>query len=425
MQDARPQATYRRWRYAPRAVQNRLASMLIESAKLLSNSEVHWLQTYAILGTFLFLLALSLFLTQGNEIARSAIDGSLHQVLRYLYLIVIILAAYVLDQRVAVWLAIFCTGIYLPAWVNQYAMHAWEAPTFEILVLLLAYNVFAIFASTMTAFGRDHRRLSDMVLEFENAFAQAFDLQRLPLWILKTSIELTHASYGELYVVAVEDGQQQLTDAPKSPYADLPGLIKWALAQDRTLNLSHIQQDPRIQMPDDRESENGYVLMVPLTTPALDSGLLVLWRYSTPFRKREEELIQLLVARGHLILENARLHAKTDDALTQRANELAILLDASNSFATTLDLDQMVEILARKLVQVTRASGCQINLIDEDGFRLLPYAANWHTDMPVISPRHSNGKQADHVAYGADLPFHQRVLNEGSPVEVSLAHPRP
>jgi PAS domain S-box-containing protein len=420
--EMQPQVIYRRWVRSYRPARNRLAALLVEVAKLFSNYEVHWLQTYATLGTFLFLLGLSLFLTQGSLIPGSVLDSNVHQVLRYLYLVVIILAAYVLDQRVAIWLAVFCTGIYLPAWVNHFSLHGWEPPTFEILVLLLSYNVFAMFASTMTAFGRDHRRLSDMVVEFESAFTQAFNLERLPPWILTTSIELTHASAGELYVVASEDGGQPLADAPAVHYNELSGLLQWALKQDRLINLSHVHLDPRFQKPDYWENDNAYLLMVPLTTPSLYSGLLVLWRHTNPFRKREEELIQLLVARGHLVIENARLHAKTDDALTQRANELAVLLDASNSFATTLDLEQLVEIMARKLVQVTRASGCQLYLIDEDGMRLVKYTANWHADLPTIHRSNENRHLPHDLVVGAaELPFHQRVLDNGVSVELRPA----
>lgn len=415
--DTQPSIVFRRWTRRPRVDGNWLFSVLSESARLFSNYQVHWLQTFATLGTFFFLLALSLFLIQGN-----IVGGEVHQFLRYLYLIVIILAAYVLDQRIAIWMAVFCTGMYLPIWFEQFVTYGWDAPTFEMLVILIAYNVFTIFASTMTAFGRDHRRLSDMVLEFENAFAEAFNLEKLPLWILDNSIELTHASAGELYVSIPAGDDLPPPEATPVRLDEMSGLLQWTIAQDRLINLSHIHLDPRIRTPEHWENDNAYILMVPLNSPAAQSGLLVLWRHSNPFRKREEELIQLLVTRGHLVIENARLHAKTDDALTQRANELAILLDASNSFATTLDLEQMVEILARKLLQVTKASGCHIYLFDDDGHTLIKHAAPRSNDLPALYRLSSNGSAEPHTFHIDDLPFHQRVLNDGISVEIRPAN---
>ncbi len=362
-------------------------------------------------------------------VQRNVTTGEAHQLLRYLYLLVIILAAYVLDQRVAVWIAVFCTGMYLPNWAGQFAVKGWAPSTFEVLVLLLAYNVFAIFASTLMAFGRDHHRLSEMVLEFENAFVQAFDLERLPVWILENSIELTNATAGELYVVVSEGVEQQLVGAPQVKFGEMSSLMQWALTEDQLVNLSHIHLDPRIRLPESWPNENAHILIVPLNSPALESGILVLWRHTNQFRKREEELIQLLVARGHLVIENALLHAKTDDALTQRANELAILLDASNSFATTLDLGQMVEILSRKLMQVTRAAGCQVYLMDEDGSTLVKRSATWQMGVPSLSQNgedNSREKKSNEdkgkyqsVFHIDDLPFHQRVLTNGVAVEIN------
>ena len=415
--------SFRHWIRKPNIRHRHLFSVLGDLAELFSNSQSHWLQVYATLGTFLILLGVSLILVQ-----RNVTTGDAHQLLRYLYLLVIILAAYVLDQRVAVWLAVFCTGIYLPNWVGQFATIGLVSSTFEILVLLLAYNVFAIFASTLMAFGRDHHRLSEMVLEFENVFVQAFDLEKLPVWILENSIELTNATAGELYVVVSEGVEQQLVGAPQVKLGEMSSLMQWALTEDQLVNLSHIHLDPRVRLPESWPNENAHILIVPLSNPALESGILVLWRHTNQFRKREEELIQLLVARGHLVIENALLHAKTDDALTQRANELAILLDASNSFAATLDLGQMVEILSRKLMQVTRAAGCQVYLMDEDGSTLVKRSTTWQVGVPSLfqngedksrETRDDEDKRRyQSVFHIDDLPFHQRVLSNGVSVEI-------
>jgi PAS domain S-box-containing protein len=391
--------SYQYWQYRSGKARQHIVAFLSEPAALFSSYQAHWLQIYAALISFFFLLGTSFLLVQ------LGIGGDFHHLIRYLYLLVIIVAAYVLDQRIAIWLAIFCTGIYLPLVVQQLARQGLTPHTIELSALLFSYNVFAIFTSTMTAFGRDHWRLSTMIETFEGVFKQAFDLNKLPLWILENSVHLTNATAAEIYLALPAEMDDRLDRADLLSSADLDSLARWALEQDRVINLSHIYQDSRLEIVRSYRSENGNLLIVPLGSPSAQTGILVLWREIHRFRQREEELIQLLVSRGHLVIENARLHARTGDALAQRAHELAVLLDASNTFATTLDLDQVLKILARKLIQVTRATGCQIYLFDPTSCefvrRLPPSAARTNVALP------------DQIFRAEDLPFHYRVLDEG------------
>lgn len=392
---------YQYWQYMSGKAKQGALAFLAEPASLFSSYQAHWLQIYAALVSFFFLIGISLLLVQMGTTA----SNDIHHLIRYLYLLVIIVAAYVLDQRIAVWLAIFCTGIYLPLLVRQLTQHGLTPQTIELCALLFSYNVFATFTSTMTAFGRDHWRLSSMIEEFERVFKQAFDLTKVPLWILESSVRLTNATAAEIYLAQPDETDDDLKHTPVLTKAQLDSLTQWALDRDQVINLSHIYQDSRLKIVHSYRSENGNLLIVPLASPALQKGILVLWRQTHQFRRREEELIQLLVARGHLVLENARLHARTGDALAQRASELSILLDASSTFATTLDLDQLLEILSKKLLQITRAVGCQIYLFDPNTSELVRQLSK--------SSSQTNGGSPEQTFCAEDLPFHHRVLQEG------------
>jgi PAS domain S-box-containing protein len=402
--------SYQYWQYMSDKARPSILAFLSEPAVLFSSYQAHWLQIYTALVSFLFLTGTSLLLVQ-----MGLTGGDIHHLIRYLYLLIIIIAAYVLDQRIAIWLALFCTGIYLPLLVQQLAQQGLTPYTIELCALLFSYNVFAIFTSTMTAFGRDHRRLSSMIEEFERLFKQAFDLTKAPLWILENSVHLTNATAAEIYLAQSDEIDDGPDHAELLASADLDSLARWALQQDQVINLSHIYQDPRLEIVQSYRSENGNLLIVPLGSPAMQKGILVLWRPTHQFRHREVELIQLLAARGHLVIENARLHAKTGDALAQRANELAIMLDASNTFATTLDLDQLVEILARKLLQIARAAECQIYLFDPNTSTLVRRSPQ--------SAFYTNGNSSDKTFNAEDLPFHFRVLQSGLSTVYHAAEP--
>ncbi|MBX2999383.1 MAG: GAF domain-containing protein [Caldilineaceae bacterium] len=393
--------SYQYWQSISRKAQQRAFVFLAEPAALFSSYQAHWLQIYAALVSFFVLVGASLLLIQVGFL-----NSDIHHLIRYLYLPVIILAAYVLDQRIAIWLAIFCTGIYLPLLVQQLTKHGLTPHTIELCALLFSYNIIAVVTSTMTAFGRDHWRLSNMIEGFERVFKQAFDLTKVPLWILESGIHLTNARAGEIYLAQSDemDPSSTLTSA------ELDSLARWALEQDQIINLSHIYQDPRLAIVQSYRSENGNLLIVPLATPAAQKGILVLWRETHQFRRREEELIQLLVSRGHLVVENARLHARTGDALAQRANELSILLDVSNTFATTLDLDKLLEILSNKLVQITGAAGCQIYLFDPDTSTLTRHLSK--------SSSQTNQDLRRQTFSAGDLPFHYEVLQKGASIVV-------
>jgi GAF domain-containing protein len=111
--------------------------------------------------------------------------------------------------------------------------------------------------------------------------------------------------------------------------------------------------------------------------------------YDAPhtFGDEEIELLQTFAAQAALVVSNARLHAQSDLALAQRANQLSILETVGRQLSAAIRSDHIFEIILDFALEFTRSYWGSIAIYNSDK-QILEFKA-WRgyttplTDLPV------------------------------------------
>jgi len=106
-------------------------------------------------------------------------------------------------------------------------------------------------------------------------------------------------------------------------------------------------------------------------------------------------------------VENARLYATEH----RRVRESLVLLDIAAAVASTLDLDQVLGVIAQRTAEACGAHRCSILLLDESGDRVLPLMSQLAT-----GERHEElwerFRRSTYVQSIQDVPILRRVIEE-------------
>lgn len=106
---------------------------------------------------------------------------------------------------------------------------------------------------------------------------------------------------------------------------------------------------------------------LPLQAQGAAIGILAVY-FSEPrrFRITEIELLKTFAAQGALAVTNARLFARTDQALARRVEQLQLLEIISRELASQLDPDQLFDLILERAMQFTRASVGSLHLCNNE-----------------------------------------------------------
>lgn len=346
--------------------------------------------------------------------------GLLHYLCRYFYVVAIMAMGYFYGTDVALFVALACTGLFVPRLVILlYYGRGLSAATIELAALLLIYNLFAVLVSSLVEFDRRHRKLLDTVERLGELISKSLDLGRLLPLVLEQSTELCDAHGGEI-VLRQEDGNSLafvagtgLPAGDRKADGRLSGrqsLLEWLAERNEMVMLSDLAHDPRFDLPLEESQRPIALLAVPLVEALEPIGLLALWRFGGGrFHQEEADLLRVLADKSQMAIENAWLYSQTDEALSRRARELSILLDTSGAVSSTLDLDELLQTLCQRMVESVEASFCRIYLLDQEGRNLTVRATHtirgldWDPGIGRTFPVES-------------LPWHQRAIAKGAPL---------
>jgi PAS domain S-box-containing protein len=336
----------------------------------------------------LLLIALLTFVTRDS-------DPVIHAISRYLWLLPIMAAGYFYGQNVALLISFTTTSIHLPLLVQLYSMTGLSPVTIELGALVLFHNLFALLVPGMVDVERRQRKLLDTVERLGQVIENSRDLRALLPVVAQHSIQLCDADGGQ--VVMIGEGEETLTaTVDLSPEGEggavcLQGsihgtVVQWLLEQNDVVMLSNITHDPRFAMPPEENMRQLSVLAVPLRHGSQTTGVLALWRYGGKrFRREEADLLRILADKSQMAIENARLYARTDEALARQTRELSLLLEASTAFSATWSRQKILDILCRKMVALVEVTSCRIYLRDGEGHGMRCLAS--HAIRPGGSPR--------------------------------------
>lgn len=204
------------------------------------------------------------------------------------------------------------------------------------------------------------------LLRADQALVEELDLPVVLRRIVEAAVELAHAEYGALGVIAPEGGLEQFIYVGISPelareIGHLPeghGLLGALIQDPQPLRLPHLSSDARsVGFPANHPPMDSF-LGVPIRVRGEVFGNLYLTNHrSGAFGTDDEELVVSLAATAGFAINNARLYAETRrrQEWTAAAAELvATILSGESADPVTLVAERLRELLPAARVEVRR-----------------------------------------------------------------------
>ncbi len=88
------------------------------------------------------------------------------------------------------------------------------------------------------------------------------------------------------------------------------------------------------------------------------------------FSADEIELCQALARQAAVAVENARLYERTDEALSRRLQELAVIEEIDHELGSRLDYDYIIDLVLERAVQACQATSGVIGILADEGHKL-------------------------------------------------------
>jgi PAS domain S-box-containing protein len=158
------------------------------------------------------------------------------------------------------------------------------------------------------------------------------------------------------------------------------GIVGWVIRHGTPTLVPNVSEDPRFFDQFDQRSgfETRSILCVPLQTQSNTIGAIeVMNRESGPFDQEDMRLLTSLASAAATAIENARLHAETE----QRAEHLTVLHELDQAITTSLHITDVYYALARHAGRLLAYDRLCINLIQGDQVRVT-YVADEAEDSP-------------------------------------------
>lgn len=223
----------------------------------------------------------------------------------------------------------------------------------------------------------DLQRVFDCAVE---GIRGLLDVHLAHIWTLE-------ATTGRL-VLRATAGIQEPCEASASGLQVGEGLVGWIAKHRKPTRIPDLSADPG---PAHREwvarlnlvSQMGVPVALPDGQARGERGAIlgVLEVFSTVPREFRDDELDLLVTFAHQVavaMENARLHQEVSarrGELELRVRELESFEEIARHLAQSLDLNEVLERIAREGVDLLRVTDCWVNLLSEDGKELRCLAA--------------------------------------------------
>lgn len=147
------------------------------------------------------------------------------------------------------------------------------------------------------------------------------------------------------------------------------GVTGWAALQGKPIAVRDAWSDPHFRyIPDLNEEDFRSQLSVPVilfSKERLQAVINIQTRDYRDFTREEIDFLEMVAGEIAMAIENARLYQETDDKLRRKVNELTILQRVSAAIAATLELPEVLNLIATQAVQLSSAEMSAIFALDE------------------------------------------------------------
>jgi signal transduction histidine kinase len=194
------------------------------------------------------------------------------------------------------------------------------------------------------------------LLEASVAVSSELSLDALLQRLVETAAQLTGARYAALGVIDRSGSELErflttgVDEETHAAIGDLPrgrGILGALIRDARPLRLHDLQEDGRSSGFPANHPEMHTFLGVPILLRGVAYGNFYLTEKSRgeDFTEEDQELVMLLASQAAVAIENARLYEASRDW----SRQLESLIEVGNALATETDLDQLLDLVARRL----------------------------------------------------------------------------
>lgn len=203
------------------------------------------------------------------------------------------------------------------------------------------------------------------------------------------------------------------------------GVTGWAAQHGEPVVLEDAKGDPRyIPYPDSENDPVQSMLSVPIILFTVNRliGVLDLQTYQPRrFSKEEIGFVETVCGQIAIAIDNARLYEQTDEKLREKVGQLTTLQRVWASLASSLDLDQVLEVIARHAAELSHADKAAILKVDEDGQELFVIAGfGLSKDFKTLRVKMGDGPIGRPVAHRTAA----RVKDALEDSELTAAYPQ-
>ncbi|MBU0492838.1 MAG: GAF domain-containing protein [Chloroflexi bacterium] len=252
--------------------------------------------------------------------------------------------------------------------------------------------------STAMSWSLDLNKIAQTIVQ---EMARVFGVEQCGLVLLQPGRD-----YGELIAQVRPSGVMDL-NLVRIPLTGNQSM-EHILQTQQPLYVADVDTDPLIASVRDalRERDIRSLLIVPLISKGQIIGTVGLdsLAESRAFSEDEVRLAQTLANQAAIAIKNAQLYAQTDAALARRVQELDAIEEIDRQLSSTLDYDQVIELVLDSAVTATMAQAGMIALLEPSGYlnilasrgypAELPPGARWHIDQGVTGRVVRTGQSA-------------------------------
>ncbi len=251
--------------------------------------------------------------------------------------------------------------------------------------------------------------------EIGSALGQTIQLDELLHLIMEKITRLMEAQRSTLFLVDTDTGELWSKVAQGGVDTEIrlqagQGLAGWVAMTGKSINVRDAYNDPRFNPAVD--AQTGFKTRNMLCQPVRNQeghiiGVVqVLNRATGDFTTQDETLLSAIASQTAVAIENSKLYLsvvdknielrRTQRELEKKVNELDLLYEVERELSQALDLDDLIETITQKTLDLISARASALTLRDADHNRMYVLvdrspkisARQWEFSTSVISCDH-------------------------------------
>jgi len=244
-------------------------------------------------------------------------------------------------------------------------------------------------------------------LNLDQILKKVLDILQRFFGYLNCAILLVDEEAGELEVQAARGYPQEIVGKLRLKIGQ-EGIVGWVAAHKTALNVPDVTQDPRyVEGVEETKSE----IAVPMVAGDKVIGVLDMQRSEVnAFNDDDLRVLSSVAAQAAIAIERARLYS----AERRRVQESLTLLAIAQALSSTLDLTEVLKLVACSTAQACHANRCSILLLSQDRKEWIPIMSQFASGE-VDRELWATFKERYAQAVG-EFPILQEVIRERKPV---------